>query len=96
MSDAQNQKCHVGSAECHFGCTGVLTEIHESSLKVVRCWYGTGPMRISQPVPAPRYSRATPRQTSKPFIKIVPILFLPQVPTVSLAPPIRRLEKYGE
>ena len=32
-------------------------------------------MRISQPVPAPRYSRATPRQTSKPFIKIVPILY---------------------
>ena len=39
MSDAQ--KCHVGSAECHFGCT-VLTEIQESNLKVVRCWQGSG------------------------------------------------------
>ena len=41
VGSAENQKCHVGSAECHFGCTGVLTEIHASSLKVVRCWYGS-------------------------------------------------------
>ena len=43
MSDLRSHvgsaECPVGSAECHFiGCTGVLTEIHESSLKVVRCW----------------------------------------------------------
>ena len=42
MSDLRS---HVGCTEvscrmhCHFGCTALI-EIHESNLKVVRCWYG--------------------------------------------------------
>ena len=48
------QICGVMSdAQCHFGCTGALTEIHESSLKVVQCWYGTGSLVFSLCVPSP-------------------------------------------
>ena len=49
ISVAQSMlSCHVrctvmSDAQCHVGCTA-LTEIHESSLKVVRCWYGSGPL----------------------------------------------------
>ena len=40
MSDAQSCRMHrsvMSDAQCHVGCTA-LTEIHESNLKVVRCW----------------------------------------------------------
>ncbi len=30
----------MSDAQCRFGCTGVLTEIHDSGPKVVQCWYG--------------------------------------------------------
>ena len=48
------QICGVMSdAQCHSGCIGALTEIHESSLKLVQCWYGTGSLVFSLCVPSP-------------------------------------------
>ena len=47
VSSPMHSPCHhvmsdlhsgvMSDAQCHFECT-VLTEIHESNLKVVRCW----------------------------------------------------------
>ena len=62
MSDAQSMsQCHVGctvhvTVSCqmhsHVGCTGALTEIHDSGPKVVQCWYGSGPLMFSLCVPS--------------------------------------------
>ena len=60
----------MSDAQCHFGCT-ILTEIQENSLKVVRCWYGNGPLMFGLRVSSSGEEGLFPLPSSSKIVNMV-------------------------